>query len=231
MKIIWMMLLAVPLFGQTIPLVDESASGSPLTFDGTMTFDPTNGGPIGCSITALNHASRPIVAYRAHFDIVKPDGLWDGFVLPIDYFFEDLSSMVVPQPSVPYPFPLDCGRLFERVQATSSAKPPEARVKVPFVQLDDGMVWGDDDTIKRVMFQRKDALEYLQSLKAAYSSGGNAALAKLLQAHVDYTADHKLRQMADSERHRLMKLGDTETVAAKIDKELANAHAHAAWLK
>jgi hypothetical protein len=111
-------------------------------------------------------------------------------------------------------------------------RPPEAHVRVTFVQFDDGSVWGDDKAVAEAMFQRTETLKYLQSLRDAYSGGGDYALYQAMQdSAISRNADHRPRFMLRGTRLRLLKLKNAKAIANAVDKDLATAEARSAWLR
>jgi hypothetical protein len=102
-----------------------------------------------------------------------------------------------------------------------------------FVQFDDGSVWGDATVIADVMFQRTDAIKYLKSLRDAYSEGGDYALYQALRASVPSTGetDHRPRIGVHSRQLTLQQLPNGKAVVDRIDKDLATAEEHTAWLR
>jgi len=108
------------------------------------------------------------------------------------------------------------------------------RIKLTFLQFDDGSIWGDDKARAEMMFQRNDVTAYLQSLKDAYSRGGSNALNQALEQPLAESPDHKLRIAVIAKQGALRRIrdhNDTQAVADEIDKNLASAQEHAIWLR
>ena len=231
-----LLLLSTSLLGQTIPLADVSPSDSPVTLKGTITFNPKDQNDITCSLIGHNNTNRMIVAYRMYFNVVRPDGESIEMRHTHDHFFKDHALMVnLPQPQSDYlPNDIDCQAFFSAGQAAGSARPPdavpsrppEAHVRTVFVQFDDGSTWGDDKAVQEIMFDRNEALAYLQSLKDANDLGQALAVYVPLRG-----ADHKIRSMRKGKQVELQNLHDIRAAAAEIDKDLAIAQSHPAWLK
>jgi hypothetical protein len=238
LRTLLLMLLPVPLFGQTLTLVDVSTSDSPLTLKGTISFDPGgDNNKTTCSITEHNNAAKAIVAFRQYFDVVRPnDNRFVEMRHLHDHFFKDQSFMVnMPQRGIDLvPNDLDCPAFFAASPSMRpSSQPPSATVRTVFVQFEDGSVWGDNKEAAAVMFQRTEAVKYLQSLKAAYAQGGDVTLSQALNASVypTWETDRSYRGVIRNKRFEYQQLPNAQAVADRIDKDLANAQARAAWLK
>ena len=227
------------LLGQTIQISDDTAKGSPVTVKGTITFDPNDLDKKTCSITGHNHTDRMIVAFTMIVNVTKPDGepAPEGHILR-DLFLLDSAMLAkrAPQPQMDFPvFEVNThcgGGVHSGTRRIPIPKPPEAHIKFTFVQFDDGSVWGDDKDIAEAMFQRTETVKYLQSLRDAYSDGGDYALYQALQdSGRARETDHRFRYMLHGKRLNLLKLNNAKAAADAIDKDLATAEEHAAWLK
>lgn len=218
------------LLGQTLQISDDSPKGSPVSLRGTVTFDQKDPNDLACSVTGHNQSAKSIITYAVELDIKEPTGEPQILHFEHDRFFKDLNISL---PQTDFPILTDCVVGHERNIPRTPA-PPEAHGKLLFVQYDDGSVWGDNETTSEVMRQRADTLAYLQSLKAAYSSGGPSALSQaLLKDQPVRTSDHKVRIMVHSKEQVLRHIRDTDgiqAVAKTIDDNLAMAEVRKAAL-
>ena len=226
------------LLGQTIQITDDTAKDSPVTVKGTITFDPNDRDNRTCSITGHNHTDRMIVAFTMIVNATKPDGeLAPEMHILRDLFLLDPAMLAkrAPQPQMDFPvFELNThcgGGVYSGTRRIPIPKPPEAHIKFAFVQFDDGSVRGDDQAVAEAMFQRTETVKYLQSLRDAYSDGGDYALYQALRAPQATNPDHRHRFMASGIRQRLLKLDSARAAADRIDEDLATAEEHVAWLK
>ena len=90
-------------FAQTITVVDNSPSDSPLRFSGTVNLGL--GADAVCSITGHNNDSRTIVAWVIQLQGVKPNGQpYGGSPSTVDLFFgsEAKISKVAPKPGLDF---------------------------------------------------------------------------------------------------------------------------------
>lgn len=225
MKCLWTaVILTASLAAQTVPIADGSAVGSPISLRGTITYG--NSTVSDCSVTGHNNSSRMIVAYVLDLRAVLPDGQPFWYTQRHDHFFKDdaMVHMASPQPNLDFDAALDCGDAPFTVRTIQ----PQATIEVKFVQFDDGSTWGDDAAVQNVMLQRKETLEYMNLLKAAYVKGGSSALdASLHQPPVHERGTVQVL----AKRQILLNLNDTQAAAKMIDEFLTSAQGHASWLK
>jgi hypothetical protein len=225
--IVAMLFLLLPAFGQTIQITDNSPSDSPITFKGAITFGPGST-DVACIITGHSNASRVIVAYGGVVDVMRPDG--HHFVPPFthDHFFKDAPrlAMMSPQLHLDWDLDYDCSGFGQNDgHYLATPQSPSMSVSATFVQLDDGSVWGDPQAIKEVMFQRQEAIAYLQSLKASSDLTQALATAPPLKESDQHVLwERFLRWISLSK-------GTIPQAQAELDQCLTAAQAHAAWLK
>lgn len=220
-------LAASNLLGQTVQFVDDSPNESAVFFHGTITF-PANPDNATCEVTGHNNSTKAIVAYVLERKITKPTGETSTGQWIIDSFFKQ-SNIAYPQAD--FPVMTSC-RSGLSIGHRFKTAPPDAHIRPLFIQYEDGSVWGEDKTISDVMFERTETLKYIQSLRDAYSSGGDYALYQALQAEVRWDeTDHRHRFMLGLTRHTLLKLNNAKAAADAIDKDLATAEEHTAWLR
>ena len=188
-------------------------------------------------MTGHNNANRMIVAYRVYFNVVRPDGQLIDMRHRHDHFFKDDSMLVAtsPQPQLDFvPNDIDCQGWFSVGSGGGYTPPPvkpaRTHVKTVFVQFDDGSTWGDAEAVQEIMFQRPEALAYLQSLRAAYVSGGAKALTQALHQPIHHP-DHKFRVTANTKRLLLLDLPDPQAQIDSIDVDLATAATRTSWLR
>ena len=86
------------------------------------------------------------------------------------------------------------------------------------------------EAVQEIMFQRPEALAYLQSLRAAYVSGGAKALTQALHQPIHHP-DHKFRVTANTKRLLLLDLPDPQAQIDSIDVDLATAATRTSWLR
>src|SRR5262249_48341890 len=72
-SLVVMCLAASNLLGQTVQFVDDSPSGSPVSFHGTITF-PANSDEATCDVTGHNNSPKAVVAYMLEVHIARPTG-------------------------------------------------------------------------------------------------------------------------------------------------------------
>jgi hypothetical protein len=224
LTLIILIILTAELAAQTVPVTDGSVPGSPISLKGTITFGAST--VSDCSVTGHNNSNRIIVAYVLDLRAVLPDGQPYGYTQRHDHFFKDeaMVNMSSPHPNVDFDSSLDCGDAPFTVRTAQ----PQATIEVKFVQFDDASTWGDDAAVQNFMLQRKETLEYMNLLKAAYVRGGSNALdASLYQPPVH---QHGTVQVV-AKRQILLNLNDIQAAAKMIDEFLTSAQAHASWLK
>lgn len=218
------------LLAKTIPISDDSSSGSPVALKGTVTFDGENADNVTCSVTGHNNSPKSVIAYTFELDMTRPSGEPAVGLFQYDRF---LKKQSISLPHADFPVFADC-KTGHELDIVRTPAPPEAHAKLLFVQYEDGSVWGNDKTTAEIMAQRSDVVAYLQSLKAAYSSGGLDALAQALAREQPFS-DNNLRRrtMVHSRQQTLRYVRDTEgirAVANTIDENLAMAKLHEAAL-
>jgi len=225
-SLVVMCLTKLNLLGQTVQFVDDSPSGSPVSFQGTITF-PANPDEATCEVTGHNNSPKAIVAYMLEVHFTKPTGETETGYWTIDRFFKQ-GNIAAPQADFPVMAFCDSGH-----SLNGSPKPaaPAAKISALFIQYEDSSVWGDDKAVAEAMFQRTETLKYLKSLRDAYSDGGDYALYQALRAPQATNPDHRHRFMASGIRQRLLKLDSARAAADRIDEDLATAEEHVAWLK
>jgi hypothetical protein len=219
-----LIILTAAVAAQTVPVTDGSVPGSPISLRGTITFGTSTVGD--CSVTGHNNSNRMIVAYVFDLRAVLPDGQPYRYTQRHDHFFKDeaMVNMASPYPNLDFDASLECGDAPFTVRTAQ----PQATIEVKFVQFDDGSTWGDDAAVQNVMLQRKETLEYMNLLKAAYVRGGSSALDASL--HQPPVHQHGTVQVL-AKRQILLDLNDTPAAAKMIDEFLTSAQTHASWLK
>jgi hypothetical protein len=133
--------------------------------------------------------------------IIKADGHDAAGTMDHDHFFSQSAAAMakMPRAGLDFPFEPVCDDValphYDPLGGHwSPPKQPEAYVKITFVQLDDGTVWGDSKAVAMVMFQRTETIALLQSLKAAYTKGGVNALTQALSQNTPFfTSDRRSR--------------------------------------
>jgi hypothetical protein len=229
-----LLFFSLPSLAQTLSVVDDSPSDSPITVRGTITFDPNNPANVTCDLTGHNSASQIVVAWRQDIS-VSPNGTM--YSHRHDDFFKDQSMWTAMslQPTSDYSADdIDCS--FFSVPTGQSANPPGIHVTTRWAQFIDGSTWGDAQVTADVMRERIDALAYLRALKAAYTTGGSEALVEALQQNQPtQTADNpKLRRLVletEGTLRYLLAESGLQAVQDRIESSLARAEVHKRWLQ
>ena len=221
------------LFGQTIPVYDDSSAGSPVSITGTVTlffgftsFLSPDSSTVDCSITGHNHASKSIIMSVVELKLTQPSGVLGESTFQRDVFFKPL-TISLPNSDFTMWDPA-MGTAFD-VPGTPTT--PEAHAKVIFLQFEDGSMWGDANAAARLIEKRPAVLAFLESLKSSYSTDGPDGLEKALardpkpgtrswgelaylrmirdQAGINAVAETVDQQLATAERRKgTLKLGD-----------------------
>jgi hypothetical protein len=170
-------------FGQKFDVSDLSASDSPISFTGTTKTLKTG---TACVVTAHNDSGQSLLAVRVTADVATRYD-WDQPVtFRYDGFFKESGI----------PSGLDFDVVDESADSAvdrsyvngSRVEPPSpnfachAKVKVLFIQFEDGSTWGDNETKKDVTARRAKNMATLTHLVEAYDSGGQAAFDAALGA-------------------------------------------------
>ena len=182
--ILLMILLASALtFAQKFDVSDLSASDSPISFTGTTKILKTG---TACVVTAHNNSTQSLLAVRATVEAATRYA-WDQPVtFQHDSFFKE--SGITPN--------LDFDMVDEDMYSGEErtyvngvlVEPPppnfacHAKVKVLFIQFEDGSTWGDYEAKKDVMARRAKNMAILTHLVEAYDTGGQTAFDAALDA-------------------------------------------------
>jgi hypothetical protein len=161
---------------QTFEVSDLSASDSPISFTGTTKILKTG---TACVVTAANNSTQSLLAVRATVDVATRYA-WDQPVtFQYDGFFKEsgitpgLDFDVVDEG-------MYSGEERQYVNGVLVEPPPpnfacHAKVKVLFIQFEDGSTWGDYEEKKDVMARRAKNMATFTHLVEAYDTGGQAA--------------------------------------------------------
>lgn len=215
-------LLASAFGQQTVAITDGSASDSPLSFKGTITFGSLDA-ESDCAVIGHNNSARPIVAYVLRLDVRSPDGQYTSAPTTHDHFFKDASTLATMgwNPGQDISVKLDCANYGHIGTGT-----PSMVITPTFVQLDDGSIWGDSASASEVMFQRQEALTYLQSLASA------ADITQAIAQHPPLReADKRLRWERVVTWSYISDKKTLQDQTRELNSKLAAAQAHAAWVK
>jgi hypothetical protein len=206
---------------------DNSPADSPLSFTGTIS--DAAGSEAVCNITAHNKSTHSIIAFFAKVDIVRADG--HRFVSPFghDHFFasDEMLQAMAPKAGADFDPEYNCGLYGRNNENTKQS--PSLTITAVMAQFDDGSLWGDPAAITELMFQRNDAITYLQSLQAAPNI--TQALAKEPPLDSGVPGDNHERTTRDLTWAILMDKGTPQSQADEINRRLAVAHERATWLK
>ena len=160
---------------QTFEVSDLSASDSPISFTGTTKSLKTG---TACVVTAYNNSSQSLLAVRVTVNAATRYGD-QPVTFRYDGFFKE--SGITPG--------LDFDVVDEGMYANEErtyvngvlVEPPppnfvcHAKVKVEFIQFEDGSIWGDYETKKDVTARRAKNIAILTHLVEAYDTGGQTA--------------------------------------------------------
>jgi hypothetical protein len=232
MKIlITVLLLSLSSLAQTLTVIDDSPSDSPITMKGTVTWD--SAGNTTCAIKLHNSASKIVVAWRQDIEATFPNG---GYTLGYwrhDHFFKDEAMLahMSPQPGSDAESYIDCG-VFS-VPTWTSSTAPNVKIKTYWVQFIDGSRWGDPDAQAYMMAQRNNAVQFLNQLAAAYAHGGEQAFTQTLTSFnprgINSRATDELNE-AHTTQLLLEQMPDVKTQLVEVNRKLSVAASHANWM-
>lgn len=230
--LITVLLLSLTSLAQTVTLIDDSPSDSPIKVSGVVKFDPNNSKNATCKLKGHNSGPQTIVAWRQDIDVYTPQ-----FRVPMvyrnrhDHFFkdEDMLASESLQAGADYqPEEIACS-VFTAYQGVNAI-----HVKVLWVQYIDGSTWGSADAQAYMMAQRTNAVQFLNQLKAAYASGGEAAF-KASLVSVNWKRANLRAEMELDEAHSaqifLRQMPDVATQLAEVNRKLSMAASRANWIK
>ena len=230
-NLLLVLLLYLPSLAQTLIVVDDSPADSPLASSGAVTVDPTNPQNVTCAITGHNNGSQVIVAWRQ--DIYWAAGQPVTFYHRHDHFFKDQDMVVMhsPQPGADFDqteYGLACEPF------AGSGSPPAIHIKTLWVQFLDGSTWGDPDAQAYMMTQRTNAIAFMNTLLAAYNSGGEAAFTQAYtNANFRGRTDDETRRNSEcmAVQAWLRDHPGITTQLAEINRRLSVAKTRASWMK
>jgi hypothetical protein len=206
------LLSSVLAFGQKFDVSDLSASDSPISFTGTTKTLKTG---TACVVTAHNNSSQSLLAMRVTGDAATRYHSDQPVAFTYDGFFKEsgippgLDFDVVEEGS------------YSVVESTydngSPVKQPpphfacHAKVKVLFIQFEDGSTWGDYAAKKDVTARREKNIAILTHLVEAYDTGGQTAFDAALNEpelkekayHMKYEAEYFKTTMIGLAKTRL----------------------------
>ena len=169
-------------FAQKFDVSDLSASDSPISFTGITKTLKTG---TACVVTAHNNSTQSLLAVRATIDVATRYA-WDQPVMfQYDGFFKESGIT----PGLDFDV-VDEGMYSGEERAYVNGvlvEPPapnfacHAKVKVLFIQFEDGPTWGDYEAEKDVMERRAKNVAILTHLVEAYDTGGQNALDAVLE--------------------------------------------------
>jgi hypothetical protein len=204
------------LSAQTIKISDDSPLGSPVSLKGAVSFGDSDS--VNCSITGHNRSSKAIITLAVELKLNKPSGEPGELQFERDHFFKELT---ISSPRVDFPITSDC-QMGHEADIPRLSAPPDAHAKLLFVQYEDGSSWGDRRVASQLLAERLTVLEFLQSLRTAYSVGGPEKLTDAL------SKDQQPGTMVWSKMAGLRMIRDgsgVKAVADAVDKNLATAEA------
>jgi hypothetical protein len=224
----WATLLTVVLasvlaFGQEFAVSDLSASGSPISFTGTTKILKTGTARV---VTAHNDSSQSLLAVRITADAATRYQ-WDQPVtFQYDGFFKE--SGIAPG--------LDFDVVDEGASSVvessydngSAVEPPSpnfachAKVKVLFIQFEDGSTWGDNETKKDVTARRAKNMAALTHLVEVYDSGGQTAFDAALSAPEQQEIAFRMKQEAKYYKTTIVELARRRLAAGQTRQASGN---------
>ena len=199
-------------FGQKFDVSDLSASDSPISFTGTTKILKTG---TACVVTAHNNSSQSLLAVRATADVATRYA-WDQ---PVTFSYDGFFKESGITPGLDFDV-VDEGMYSGEERTYVNGVPVEppppnfachAKVKVEFIQFEDGSTWGDYETKKDVMARRVKNMAILTHLVDAYDTGGQAAFDAALDKpelkekayRMKYEAEYFKTTMIELARKRL----------------------------
>ena len=235
--LIAVLLLCLTSTAQTLAVVDDSPSDSPIRIGGTVTFD--SAGNPSCAITGHNFAPKIVVAWRQDIEASFPNGGYTLYKSRHDHFFIDEVKLEAKSPQANSDFDpsnIDCSMF--STQNWTSTKPPGISVRNFWVQFIDGSTWGDPahpDEQGYMIAQRTNAVAFLNKLKTAYSSGGPARFNEALDGFDAIVPRNQLATQELNEAHttqlQLKMLPDLAAQLAEVNRMLSVAAARSNWMK
>jgi hypothetical protein len=199
-------------FGQKFDVSDLSASDSPISFTGTTKILKTG---TACVVTAHNNSSQSLLAVRATADVATRYA-WDQ---PVTFSYDGFFKESGITPGLDFDV-VDEGMYSGEERTYLNGVPVEppppnfachAKVKVEFIQFEDGSTWGDYETKKDVMARRVKNMAILTHLVDAYDTGGQTAFDAALDKpelkekayHMKYEAEYFKTTMIGLAKRRL----------------------------
>jgi len=199
-------------FGQKFDVSDLSASDSPISFTGTTKILKTG---TACVVTAHNNSSQNLLAVRATADVATRYA-WDQ---PVTFSYDGFFKESGITPGLDFDV-VDEGMYSGEERTYVNGVPVEppppnfachAKVKVEFIQFEDGSTWGDYETKKDVMARRVKNMAILTHLVDAYDTGGQTAFDAALDKpelkekayHMKYEAEYFKTTMIGLAKRRL----------------------------
>jgi hypothetical protein len=198
-------------FGQKFDVTDLSASDSPISFTGTTKILKTGK---ACVVTAHNNSIQSLLAVRATASAATRYG-----DQPVEFRYDGFFKDFLIIPGLDFDV-IDEG-MFAGIEGTyvngvMVETPPQkfachAKVKVEFIQFEDGSTWGDYAAKKDVMARREKNMAILTHLVEAYNTGGQTAFAAALNEpqlkekayHMKYEAEYFKTTMIGLAKRRL----------------------------
>jgi hypothetical protein len=203
-------------FGQKFDVSDLSASDSPISFTGTTKTLKTG---TACVVTAHNNSSQSLLAMRVTGDAATRYQ-WDQ---PVAFTYDGFFKESGIPPGLDFDV-VDEGS-YSVVESTyvngSLVKPPppnfacHAKVKVLFIQFEDGSTWGDYETKKDVMASRAKSMATLTHLIEAYDSGGQTAFDAALNASELKGIAYRLKDEAEYRKTTMIELARRRLAAGQ----------------
>jgi hypothetical protein len=163
-------------FGQKFDVSDLSTSDSPISFTGTTKVLKTG---TACVVTAHNNSSQSLLAMRATAEVATRYE-WDQ---PVTFRYDGFFKESGITPGLDFDVVdegMYSGEERTYVNGVPAEPPPpnfvcHAKVKVEFIQFEDGSIWGDYEAMKDVTARRAKNMGILTHLVEAYDTGGQTA--------------------------------------------------------
>jgi len=202
--------------GQKFDVSDLSASDSPISFTGTTKILKTG---TACVVTAHNNSRQSLLAVRATVDAATRYA-WDQ---PVTFTYDGFFKESGIPPGLDFDV-VDEG-MYSNVERTYvngvPVEPPpanfacHAKVKVLFIQFEDGSTWGDYETKKDVMARRAKNMAKLAHLVEAYDTGGQTAFDAALDEPETKQIAYRLKAEAEYRKTTMIELARKRLAAGQ----------------
>ena len=222
--------LALPSFAQTVvtvPVIDNSAPGSPLQVRGRVTFtDKLSGNSVVSSskyeLTAANVSGKGIVFMLVRFRESGSRGGGTLHNIQWDNFFRN--EAIPPEKNFVLDRSIGGFQTECCINPLESGRDPVAEVSVIYSEFTDGSTYGDQSEVANILATRSLIIERLRRLDAAKSDDTFVRL--LVQKLESDEADGFLETVRS-----VQKSGGTEAARVQVRRDVGNAARHLAAMQ